>query len=163
MSDEMEIGRILGGSTKRSNIAQRVKEIAKTKGMKPSEVIEEAISVYEMVEAFANVDTKCLVAGIQFANKIMENAVILLSNVAKLFTSDMVSHYLAAIMKGYEYAKESGQQQQPQVPQDLKQPMMTMVSTLTTLLMNLLTNVLSTSMIKTPVPTVQPMKSVKIE
>jgi hypothetical protein len=30
--EALEVGRILGGSTKRSNVAQRIKEIAKSKG-----------------------------------------------------------------------------------------------------------------------------------
>jgi DNA polymerase III delta prime subunit len=153
MAEEaLEVGRILGGSTKRSNIAQKIKEIARSKGMKPSQVIEEAIAVYEMIENFGNVDAKCLIIGLEFANRVMENAVNVLNNVAKLFTSEMTSHYLGAIMKGYEYAKSSTQQTQQQttseVPQDLRQTIMTLISNVmnmvTSLLMGLMNTMVST-------------------
>jgi hypothetical protein len=148
MSNEaMEIGRVLGGSTKRSNIAQKIKEIARSRGMKPSQVIEEAIAVYEMIENFGNVDAKCLIIGLEFANRVMENAVNVLNNVAKLFTSEMTSHYLGAIMRGYEYAKTSTPQQAGEVPQDLRQTMTPLISNVinmvTSLLMGLMNAMIS--------------------
>lgn len=143
----MEIGRVLGGSTKRSNIAQKIKEIARSRGMKPSQVIEEAIAVYEMIENFGNVDAKCLIIGLEFANRVMENAVNVLNNVAKLFTSEMTSHYLGAIMRGYEYAKTSTPQQAGEVPQDLRQTMTPLISNVinmvTSLLMGLMNAMIS--------------------
>ena len=144
----MEIGRVLGGSTKRSNIAQKIKEIARSKGMKPSEVIEEAITVYEMLDQFANIDAKCLIIGLEFANRVMENAVNVLNNVAKLFTSEMTSHYLGAIMKGYEYAKSSTPQQTPQdlsqAPQDIRQAMMPLISSTINMVTSLLMSLMNT-------------------
>jgi hypothetical protein len=142
--EALEVGRILGGTTKRSSIAQRIKEIAKTRNKKPSEVIEEAITVYEMVENFENIDARCLIVGLQFANKVLENAVNVLGNVAKLFTSEMVSHYLGAIMKGYEVAKESGKQQEVALPQDLRQTITQTITPIVSLVTTLLTNVIST-------------------
>jgi hypothetical protein len=149
MADEaLELGRVLGGSTKRSNIAQKIKEIARARGMKPSQVIEEAVTVYEMLDHFANIDAKCLIIGLEFANRVMENAVNVLNNVANLFTSEMVGHYLGAIMKGYEYAKSPTPQQTPQqsgeVPQDLRQAMMPMVSNIMNLVTSLLMGLMNT-------------------
>jgi hypothetical protein len=180
MTEEaLEIGRVLGGSTKRSNVAQKIKEIARSRGMKPSQVIEEAITIYEMIENFGNVDAKCLIIGLEFANRVMENAVNVLNNVAKLFTSEMTSHYLGAIMKGYEYAKSPTPQQAPQqsgeVPQDLRQAMMPLVTNIinmvTSLLMGLM-NTMITSMsggrVSLPVaqtsqPTQTSLQGVKVE
>jgi hypothetical protein len=146
--EAMEIGRVLGGSTKRSDVAKRIREIAKQKGKKPSEIIEEAISIYEMMDMMSNVDSRCLVVGLQLANKVLENAVSVLSNVAKLFTSEMVSHYLGAIMKGYEVAKESSKQQEVSLPQDLRtaitQTITPIINLATTLLTTIMTNVIST-------------------
>jgi hypothetical protein len=144
--DALEIGRVLGGSTKRSDVAKRIREIAKQKGKKPSEIVEEAISIYEMMNMMSNIDSRCLVVGLQLANKVLENAVSVLSNVAKLFTSEMVSHYLGAIMKGYEVAKESSKES-ASIPQDLRQAIMQtitpLVSLTTTLLTTVMTNVVS--------------------
>jgi hypothetical protein len=180
MTEEaLELGRVLGGSTKRSNIALKIKEIARAKGMKPSQVVEEAIAVYEMIESFGNVDAKCLIIGLEFANRVMENAVNVLNNVAKLFTSEMTSHYLGAIMKGYEYAKSSTPQQAPQqageVPQDIRQAMTPLISNVinmvTSLLMGLM-NAMITSMsggrVSLPVaqtsqPTQTSLQGVKVE
>jgi hypothetical protein len=140
----MEIGRVLGGSTKRSDVARRIKELARQR-VKPSEIIEEAISAYEMLDMMSHVDSRCLVIGLQLANKVLENAVTVLSNVAKLFTSEMVSHYLGAIMKGYETAKESSEQT---IPHDLKQTftqtMMPLISMVTQLLTSMLSSTVST-------------------
>ena len=149
MSEEaLELGRVLGGSTKRSNIAQKIKEIARAKGMKPSQVIEEAVAVYEMIENFGGVDAKCLIIGLEFANRVMENAVNVLNNVAKLFTSEMTSHYLGAIMKGYEYAKSSTPQQAPQqageVPQDLRQAMTPLITNVINMVTSLLMGLMNT-------------------
>jgi len=143
--EAMEIGRVLGGSTKRSDVARRIKELARQKSKKPSEIIEEAISAYEMLDMMSHVDSRCLVIGLQLANKVLENAVTVLSNVAKLFTSEMVSHYLGAIMKGYETAKESSEQT---IPHDLKQTftqtMMPLISMVTQLLTSMLSSTVST-------------------
>jgi hypothetical protein len=149
MTEEaLELGRVLGGSTKRSNIALKIKEIARAKGMKPSQVIEEAITVYEMLDQFANMDAKCLIIGLEFANRVMENAVNVLNNVAKLFTSEMVSNYLGAIMRGYEYAKTStpqqAQQQSGEVPQDLRQAMTPLISNVINMVTSLLIGLMNT-------------------
>ena len=149
MSEEaLELGRVLGGSTKRSNIAQKIKEIARAKGMKPSQVIEEAVAVYEMIENFGGVDAKCLIIGLEFANRVMENAVNVLNNVAKLFTSEMTSHYMNAIVKGYEYAKTTAsptpQQASGEVPQDLRQAMMPLISSTINMVTSLLTSLMNT-------------------
>jgi hypothetical protein len=143
--EALEVGRILGGSTKRSDVAKRIREIAKQKGKKPSEIIEEAITVYEMVENFANIDARCLIAGLQLANKVLENAVSVLTNVAKLFTSEMVSHYLGAIMKGYEVAKESTKQEGSSIPQDLKATITQLITPIVNLTTTLLTTVLTST------------------
>jgi hypothetical protein len=78
----------------------------------------------------------------------MENAVNVLNNVAKLFTSEMTSHYLGAIMRGYEYAKSSTPQQAPQqageVPQDLRQAMMPLVTNITNMITSLLMGLMNT-------------------
>jgi hypothetical protein len=149
MTEEaLELGRVLGGSTKRSNIAQKIKEMARARGMKPSQVIEEAVAVYEMIENFGNVDAKCLIIGLEFANRVMENAVNVLNNVAKLFTSEMTSHYLGAIMKGYEYAKSPTSQQAPQqsgeVQQDLRQTMMPLITNVINMVASLLMSLMNT-------------------
>jgi hypothetical protein len=142
MSEEaLEIGRVLGGSTKRSDVAKRIREIAKQKGKKPSEIIEEAITAYEMMDMMSNVDSRCLIIGLQLANKVLENAVGVLSNVAKLFTSEMVSHYLGAIMKGYEVAKESSKE--TPIPQDLRTAITQTITPIISLVTTLLTNVIS--------------------
>lgn len=141
-NESFEIGRILGGTSRRSNVARRVRELAETKRKKPSEIIEEAIMIYEMVENFANVDTRCLVLGLHFANKVLENAINVLGGVAKLFTSEMVSHYLGAIMKGYEVAKESNKETQT-IPQDLRQSISQTITPIITLATTLLTNLIS--------------------
>ena len=178
-SEAMEIGRVLGGSTKRSNVAQKIKEIARSKGMKPSQVIEEAITVYEMLDQFANVDAKCLIIGLEFANRVMENAVNVLNNVAKLFTSEMTSHYLGAIMKGYEYAKTTAsptpQQASGEVPQDIKQAMTPLITNvinmITSLLMGLMNTMISSvsggrvslPVAQTTTQSTQTLQGVKIE
>jgi hypothetical protein len=167
--EAMEIGRVLGGSTKRSDVAKRIREIAKSKGKKPSEIIEEAITVYEMIENYASVDARCLIVGLQFANKVLENAVNVLGNVAKLFTSEMVSHYLGAIMKGYEVAKESSKES-ASIPQDLRQaitqtitPIISLVTTLLTTIMSNMVSALTGGKATSTTPSQIQTSGVKIE
>jgi hypothetical protein len=98
-----------------------------------------------MIENYASVDARCLIVGLQFANKVLENAVNVLGNVAKLFTSEMVSHYLGAIMKGYEVAKESSKQQEVSLPQDLKTAITQLITPIVNLTTTLLTTVLTST------------------
>ncbi|MEM4068087.1 MAG: hypothetical protein QXV17_14640, partial [Candidatus Micrarchaeaceae archaeon] len=72
MSEEdLEVGRQLGGLAKAGFDVKRLKEIARRRRKKVSEILAEAIDLYEMVYLMENVDPKCLASGLQLAEHLM--------------------------------------------------------------------------------------------
>jgi len=140
--EELELGRILGGASKRGKVAERVRELAKLKGKKPSEIVEEAIEIYDMVENLALVDSKCLMLGLALTKKLLIMSTETIANVAKLFTSELAQQYLGALLSATQSKSES-KSESPQIEQDLKQQLAPLVSTTMSLMLNLITSLMN--------------------
>lgn len=145
MSEEdLEVGRQLGGLAKAGFDVRRLKEIARKRRKKVSEVLAEAISLYEMVYLMENVDPKCLAAGLQIAEHLMLYSTRILSEASKIYSSEMVQHVLQS------YAAAVSQSHQPPPQQQTQQseapalnPLATVITTLATSLMNAITPLLA--------------------
>lgn len=160
MSEEdLEVGRQLGGLAKAGFDVRRLKEIARKRRKKVSEVLAEAISLYEMVYLMENVDPKCLAAGLQIAEHLMLYSTRILSEASKIYSSEMVQHvlqsYAAAVSQSHQPPPQT-QTQQAEAP--TLNPLTSLVMTLTTSLMNALTPLIA-SISKLGTQTTQPLTS----
>jgi hypothetical protein len=156
--EELELGRILGGASKRGKVAERVRELAKLKGKKPSEIVEEAIEIYDMVENLALVDSKCLMLGLALTKKLLIMSTETIANVAKLFTSELAQQYLGALLSATQSKSESSQ-----IGQDLKQQLAPLVSTTMSLMLNLITSLMNSLTGAKLTQQQQQLQGVKIE
>lgn len=141
MSEEdLEVGRQLGGLAKAGFDVKRLKEIARRRRKKVSEILAEAIDLYEMVYLMENVDPKCLASGLQLAEHLMLYSTRILSETSKIYSSEMVQH----VLQSYAVAMSQSSQQQQQSQTQALNPLGNMIMSLMTSLLNILTPLLST-------------------
>lgn len=143
--EDLEAGRQLGGLAKAGFDTKRLREIARKRRKKVSEVLAEALSLYEMVYLMEDVDPRCLAAGLQLAEHLMLYATRILSETSKIYSSDMVQHvlqsYASALAQTGQHAQ--GPTEKPQAPTadmatSLAPAISSLVSALTSALLNVL-------------------------
>ena len=147
MSEELELGRVLGGLGKAGFDTKRIRELAKKKKKRVSEVLAEALELYETVSTLEGVDSKCLGVGLALAEHLLTYATRILSEVSRVYTTDMVQHYLGVMAKTLTAQSETSAPetttQTPTVPTppDPRTLVMNMVTPLLTMLVNLVSKV----------------------
>ena len=109
-SESAETGRLLSGvARKNRELYEQFKQMASTRGMKPSEAVEEAIRLWTLSKTLRDIDPETMIAAIDFVNYMREQSIRELLALGKLFTSEFFKVQMAI-------AKEVASQTIPQEP-----------------------------------------------
>ena len=93
--DAFEAGRLLGAVARRNRaLVEAVKTVAKQRGMKPAEVVEEALEMWLMYSDLKDVDPKALVAALRFLEHMLYRAADILVRLSEVFTTGIVQSNL---------------------------------------------------------------------
>ena len=141
--EAFETGRLVAlVARKDKELYKRVREMARAKHKSLQDVLAEAFELYELYSTLEHIDPKSLTVAIQLVEYFYRRAIETLLGLGALFTSDFfrISTAIASeLAKTVPQQTQQVQQQQPQVPLDIKQMYM---NTVLPMVMNMLNNLL---------------------
>ncbi|MEM2158378.1 MAG: hypothetical protein QXO72_05135 [Sulfolobales archaeon] len=144
MSEEdMEVGRQLGGLARAGFNVKKVKEIAKRRNKKVSEVLIEALELYDIVDTFEDVDPRCLAVGLKLAEHLMMYTTRLLVESSKVYSTEMVQHVVQSYAAALNQYAQQQSMQQAQAASAVQNPMAALMAPLMTQLMSMITNLIT--------------------
>lgn len=160
MSEEDRIASRLVGAASRAGLdVERIKRIARARRKKVSQVIAEAIELYEMVSTLDNIDTKCLAAGLAISRELISIATQIMGDVARMYSTEIVQAMLSMYNQAMESAAKEGEKERK--PEALEAMKATMIQSM----INMVNAILS-SVLKIQIPTApsspSSLKGVKI-
>jgi len=150
----LRVGRLLATVAKKDrDLYESVKAVARRKGKKVSEVLTEALEIWQLYSTLEEVDPKALVAAIYFVKDMMKFTVSLLAEVGTVFVSDFIQSQLEAVQElAAQYRQTQPQMQasatqsggeRPSVADQMKEAVkMQLYNALLPLLINTLNNLL---------------------
>ncbi|GAY26109.1 hypothetical protein ATG_13120 [Desulfurococcaceae archaeon AG1] len=149
MSEEdLEVGRLIGGAARRSpEVAARLKELRKLTKKKSSDILAEALDVYEMYMLMRDIDPKSFAAALSFFNYMLKTSVGLVAQLIPILSSEFINSYLSSVQQ-FLSEKSEEEKGSPDISESIK----AMVATQ-------LLNILS-SALRIPAPT-QPISTPK--
>jgi len=84
-----EAGRLLGVVARRDpELYERIKAYAESRGMKPTDVIYDALALYDEYITLSGVDTKALMAALKLLDNLLRRMVSLMMSLNQLVTSE---------------------------------------------------------------------------
>jgi hypothetical protein len=117
-----DAGRKIGlVARKNRELYETVKQIAKRKGMKMQDVLEEALNIWRLYQTLENVDPKALVSAIAFIEHMLNYSVSLLVRLGQAFTSEFVRSTMGIATELSTIQTQVAQQQQAQTQQQAQQ------------------------------------------
>lgn len=156
MSEDLETGRIVGGYARAGYNAQRLRELAKKQRKKVSELLAEAIDLYETMNDLEKVDPKCLAIGLRLSEHLLTFSIRLLLEASRIYSSDMVQHIIAtygeAVQQVQQQAQQQAQKEIPDIRNMLMSTMMPLITNLITLVTSMMPGIKPISTIPSPKP-----------
>lgn len=138
-SEDLELGRVIGGLERSGFDVDRIREIAKKKRKKVSQIVAEALQLYEQIDSLTSTNPECIVIGMRIARELMSESIKIVSDVARLFSSDMVQSLIGAYASAIQQSQPQPQQQTQsvqQVPDDLRSMLIQSIMPVMTQLMS---------------------------
>lgn len=97
-NDDAEIGRVVGGLAKSNPKAlQILEQIKRSSKKRTSDILAEALEIYDMYYAFKDIDPKSFIAALQFLHYMLNLTTQLLAQLMPLMGSSFVQAYLQSI------------------------------------------------------------------
>jgi len=96
--EEFSIGRAVGGTTKRyPEVTEKLKELRKITKKKSSDIIKEALEIYELYSLFRDIDPKSFTAAISFINYMLKTSVELVASMIPILGSGFMRSYFESV------------------------------------------------------------------
>jgi len=112
--EALQIGRVLGKADK--DLLKKLDQIAKAKKKKKSEIVKEAIELYDKLQMLDGLDSRTLMAGFFFWKEMMEMSIESLAKLAPIYSSNLVQSQMDMIAQIIERLNQTRQQQEQQQP-----------------------------------------------
>ena len=151
LDEQMYIGRVLARAG--SNTLKKLETLAKTKKKKKSDIVKEAVDLYERLEFIENLDGKTLLAGLMFWKEVMGMTTELLASLSPIFSSALVRNEVTMLQEMLANIKPPEPQELPKNLPENPDPMADMMNTMK---MNLMKNIMKmvmdmmTGLVRTP-------------
>jgi len=159
-ADEQEealaVGRVLGKADK--DFIKKLDLISKQKKKKKSEIVKEAIELYEKLEMLQGLDSKSLMAGFLFWRELMEMGIESLAKLSPIYSSALVQAQMQTIAQVLENANRIRQeQQQSPSPSNTEDPTKSIIdnvrATLLQKVLDLVMNMMANTTLSPTAPT----------
>lgn len=173
--EEFETGRRLALVARRNReLYESVKMVARQRGKKVSDVMEEALKLWHMYATLEEVDPKALVAGIAFVEHMLDFAIRVLANIGAVFTSEFIQSQLETIAQLRASATpqtptpQEKPSEKPSVSETLKEQLRlqlqsSMIPIVIGILKQMLANLSKTTGVEIPISTPSISTPVKVE
>jgi len=127
--EEFEAGRILALIKKRDPaLYEEVMAIARSEGLKPSELVEEAVAMYRDYKFLIGVDPKCLTYSLRILQLLMQRTVEIITFVHQYFTVQQASLAEAIAERIKSEVGEAKEREGSRVPSEVRERLVTVVS-----------------------------------
>jgi len=110
--EALQIGRTLGKVDK--DTLKRLEQIAKAKKKKKSEIVKEAIELYDKLQMLDGLDSRTLMAGFFFWKEMMEMSIESLAKLAPIYSSNLVQSQMEMIAQIVDRLNQMRQQEASQ-------------------------------------------------
>lgn len=161
MSDEQERGLKSGrylSVLKRVNpqLYVEVKEIAKSRGIKMHEALEEALTIWKMYQSLEGIDPRALVSALTFIEHMFDVSIRMLVQLSQIFTTEWWNSQMMLIQQLQQQAQQQEQPKavsEPSMKSQVRAMMMPILMGLIQQLMSSLMTMLSGMKIGVPTQT----------
>jgi len=143
-----EAGRLLGVVARRDpELYERIKAYAETRGMKPTDVIYDALALYDEYITLSGVDTKALMAALKLLDNLLRRMVGLMMSLNQLVTSEYFNQQIEILhslkMREQQSAALRSEEEKKSRAREVREQLL--MNTVN-LVFNLLTNMMTTMM-----------------
>ena len=142
--ESFEAGRILGVIARKDpELYERLRNYANATGKKMTDVIHEALVVYDDYIALGSVDTRCLMAALRLLDNLFKRLLQMMMTLNQYFTTEFFQQQIDII---YQLQQQRAQQQQQAAIEEKRARQSEVKAKLMEMTMNLFMNMLSALM-----------------
>ena len=140
--ESFEVGRILGVIARKDpELYERLRNYANATGMKMTDIIHEALLVYDDYITLSSVDTRCLMAALRLLDNLFKRLLQMMLTLNQYFTSEFFQQQIDII---YQLQRQRTQQQQQMIQEEKKAKQNEIKARLVEMTMNTVFSLLST-------------------
>jgi len=145
--EALQIGRLLGKADK--SLLKNLDKISKQKNKKKSEIVKEALDLYQKLQMMEGLDSKTLFAGFMFWQEMMKSSVEFLASLSPIFSTNLVQSQLALLSQFMaQQQQQQAQAEEIEAPASndpmkmtLEQMRMNLMQQLLNMIMNMMSNI----------------------
>ena len=110
--EEMQLGRVLARASK--DTTKKLEKLAKSQGKKKTDIVKEALDLYEKFGNLENLDGRTLMAGLLFWREVMQMNIEMFASISPIFSNALVRNEIAMLQNMMQMMREQQQQQDVQ-------------------------------------------------
>jgi len=169
--ESFSAGRLLGVVARRDpELYERLKIYAEQQGMKPTEIVYDALQLYDEFLTLSAVDAKSLVAALKLLDHLFKRLMQMMLTLNQFFTSEFFTQQIEIMhnirqQQMQELAKQQAEEKKSKKQELKEQIMMSVMNMFMGLLTNMMTNMFKLQGAQAPqvqLPQMQPSSSLNI-